>query len=141
MKNKKYLVTNNGEGSICVSGRTRIDIPGLCKDMPLELPEVTAKATVARLKQRYPLLVFKETDSEAEKAAKTGESSGSQTNKTGEASGAIPNNKMASTDSEADADASKSNAQDADDKAAGPETGTNTGTQGTAAANTKGKKG
>lgn len=62
MNTKNFLVTNNGEGSICVSGRTRIDIPGLCKDLLLELPEVTAKTTVARLKQRYPLLTFKEMD-------------------------------------------------------------------------------
>lgn len=73
MKNKKYLVTNNGEGSICVSGRTRIDIPGLCKDVPLELPEVTAKATIARLKQRYPLLKIRDAQEEQGGTASTEE--------------------------------------------------------------------
>lgn len=57
---KKYLVTNNGEGSICVVGRNRIEIPGLCKDMQLDLPDKTARQTVSRLRQRYPLLKFTE---------------------------------------------------------------------------------
>ncbi len=61
MQTKTYLVTNNSEGSICVTGRTRIDIPGLCKDLPLTLPENTARQTISRLKQRYPLLKIRET--------------------------------------------------------------------------------
>ena len=60
MKTKKYLVTNNSEGSICVTGRTRIDIPGMCKDLVLTLPENTARQTISRLKQRYPLLKIRE---------------------------------------------------------------------------------
>lgn len=60
MQTKKYLVTNNSEGSICVTGRTRIDIPGMCKDLPLFLPENTARQTISRLKQRYPLLKIRE---------------------------------------------------------------------------------
>lgn len=56
MQKKTYLVTNNSEGSICVTGRTRIDIPGKCKDLLLSLPENTARQTISRLKQRYPLL-------------------------------------------------------------------------------------
>lgn len=60
MQTKKYLVTNNSEGSICVTGRTRIDIPGMCKDLPLSLPENTARQTISRLKQRYPLLKIRE---------------------------------------------------------------------------------
>lgn len=58
MQTRTYYVTNNSEGSICITGRTRIDIPGLCKDLPITLPDTTAKATVARLKQKYPLLKF-----------------------------------------------------------------------------------
>ncbi len=57
---KTYLVTNQSEGSICVTGRTRIDIPGLCKDLPLSLPDNTARKTILRLKQRYPLLKIRE---------------------------------------------------------------------------------
>lgn len=60
MQIKKYLVTNNSEGSICVTGRTRIDIPGMCKDLVLTLPENTARQTISRLKQRYPLLKIRE---------------------------------------------------------------------------------
>lgn len=60
MQTKKYLVTNNSEGSICITGRQRIDIPGLCKDLPLVLPENTARQTISRLKQRYPLLKIRE---------------------------------------------------------------------------------
>ena len=60
MQTKKYLVTNNSEGSICVTGRTRIDIPGMCKDLVLTLPENTARQTISRLKQRYPLLKIRE---------------------------------------------------------------------------------
>lgn len=60
MQTKTYLVTNNSEGSICVTGRTRIDIPGMCKDLPLSLPENTARQTISRLKQRYPLLKIRE---------------------------------------------------------------------------------
>ena len=60
MQTKTYLVTNNSEGSICVTGRTRIDIPGMCKDLVLTLPENTARQTISRLKQRYPLLKIRE---------------------------------------------------------------------------------
>ena len=60
MKRVKYLVTNQSEGSICVAGRTRIEIPGLCSDLPVFLPEDVAKRTVSRLKQRYPLLKIRE---------------------------------------------------------------------------------
>ena len=60
MQTKKYLVTNNSEGSICVTGRTRIDIPGMCKDLVLTVPENTARQTISRLKQRYPLLKIRE---------------------------------------------------------------------------------
>lgn len=67
---KTYLVTNNSEGSICVTGRTRIDIPGLCKDLPLVLPENTARQTISRLKQRYPLLKIREAQENQPTAAK-----------------------------------------------------------------------
>lgn len=60
MNTKKYLVTNMSEGSICVAGRKRIDIPGKCQDLPLVLPANTAKQTISRLKQRYPLLKIRE---------------------------------------------------------------------------------
>lgn len=60
MKNRKFLVTNMSEGSICVTGRTRIDIPGMCRDLPLSLPENTASQTISRLKRRYPLLKIRE---------------------------------------------------------------------------------
>lgn len=60
MQTRKYLITNNSEGSICVTGRTRIDIPGMCRDLPLCLPENTARQTISRLKQRYPLLKIRE---------------------------------------------------------------------------------
>ena len=60
MQTKKYLITNNSEGSICVTGRTRIDIPGKCKDLVLTLPENTACHTISRLKQGYPLLKIRE---------------------------------------------------------------------------------
>ena len=69
METRKFLVTNSGEGSICVTGRNRIDIPGLCVDAPIELPENTARQTVARLKQRYPLLKITEVKGGAEKGA------------------------------------------------------------------------
>lgn len=62
MQTKKYFVTNNSEGSICITGRQRIDIPGLCKDLPLVLPENTARQTISRLKQRYPLLKIRSAD-------------------------------------------------------------------------------
>ena len=60
MKKIKYLVTNGGEGSICIAGRQRLEIPGKCVDLEIYLPDITAKATISRLKQRYPLLSFKE---------------------------------------------------------------------------------
>lgn len=60
MQTRKYLITNNSEGSICVTGRMRIDIPGMCRDLPLSLPENTARQTISRLKQRYPLLKIRE---------------------------------------------------------------------------------
>ena len=58
MNMKKYLVSNNG-GAVCVLGRVRIDIPAHVQDMPLSLPDVTASETVARLKQKFPLLTFR----------------------------------------------------------------------------------
>lgn len=73
MQTKTYLVTNNGEGSICVTGRTRIDIPARCRDMKLALPEATARQTVSRLKQRYPLLKIVEVkDAQTPPAASAG---------------------------------------------------------------------
>lgn len=60
MKTKRFFITNNSEGSICVTGRQRIDIPGKCRDLPLVLPEASARQTVSRLKQRYPLLKIRE---------------------------------------------------------------------------------
>lgn len=69
MKTKKYLVTNGGEGSICISGRQRLEIPGKCVNLEISLPDLTAKTTISRLKQRYPLLQFKEVEGEPEVAA------------------------------------------------------------------------
>lgn len=53
---KVYTVTNNGAGTITLMGLRRVEIPGNVQNMELKLPADTAKATVARLKQRYPLL-------------------------------------------------------------------------------------
>lgn len=60
MKRKTFFVTNSGEGSITITGRHSVHIPGLCVDSPVSLPENTAAQTIARLKQRYPLLKFRE---------------------------------------------------------------------------------
>lgn len=65
MNTIKYLVTNNSEGSICVAGRQRLEIPGKCVDLEISLPDTTAKATVTRLKQRYPLLSFRKVEDAA----------------------------------------------------------------------------
>lgn len=56
MQMKYFKVTNNADGTICLAGRTRVEIPGHCKDLTIKLPDSTARATIARLKQRYPLL-------------------------------------------------------------------------------------
>lgn len=66
MKKIKYLVTNGGEGSICIAGRQRLEIPGKCVELEIALPDITAKTTISRLKQRYPLLSFKEVQENAE---------------------------------------------------------------------------
>lgn len=59
MNVKKYTVTNKSEGSVTLLGRRRLEIPGNCVDLPVEFPEDKAADIVAKLKQRYPLLVFK----------------------------------------------------------------------------------
>ena len=57
---KIYFFTNMSESSICITGRTSFEIPGKCEDLRIVLPDHSAKQTVARLKQRYPLLRIKE---------------------------------------------------------------------------------
>lgn len=65
---KKYLVTNLGEGTVTLMGVRRVEIPGGCVDMEMSLPEESAKATVSRLKQRYPLLKISDANTKPEKA-------------------------------------------------------------------------
>lgn len=60
MQTKKYLVTNPREGGIAILGRIRIDIPGLCTNYTLALPETTAVDTIRRIKRQHPELLFKE---------------------------------------------------------------------------------
>lgn len=60
MQTKKYLVTNPREGGIAILGRIRIDIPGLCTNYTLTLPETTAVDTIRRIKRQHPELSFKE---------------------------------------------------------------------------------
>lgn len=76
MNKIKYLVTNGGEGSICIAGRQRLEIPGKCVDLEIALPDITAKTTISRLKQRYPLLSFKEAEVDAPEADKKEEGQG-----------------------------------------------------------------
>ena len=59
MKMQKFTVTNNSSISICLMGRQRVSIPGGCKDLVIVLPDASAKATVARLKKKYPALKIK----------------------------------------------------------------------------------
>lgn len=96
MQTRTYYVTNNSEGSICITGRTRIDIPGLCKDLPIVLPDTTAKATVARLKQKYPLLKFSDKapakQPEPEKQLEPGKQPEKQPEKNGDAAQETGNN-------------------------------------------------
>ena len=59
MKTQKFTVTNNSGTSICLMGRQRVSIPGGCKDLVILLPDTSAKATVARLRKKYPALKIK----------------------------------------------------------------------------------
>ena len=59
MKTQKFTVTNNSGTSICLMGRQRVSIPGGCKDLVILLPDASAKATVARLRKKYPALKIK----------------------------------------------------------------------------------
>lgn len=56
MQKKTFLVTNGSDGAISLVGRTRITIPGNCKDHPISLSAEKAQAIVSRLKRTYPLL-------------------------------------------------------------------------------------
>ena len=56
MEKKTFLVTNRGTGSITLVGRSRINIPGECRDFPVSLSAEKAQAIVSRLKRTYPLL-------------------------------------------------------------------------------------
>lgn len=68
MNMKVYTVTNNGAGTVTLMGLRRVEIPGNVQNMQLSLPADTAKATVSRLKQRYPLLKIVEGTPKAEQA-------------------------------------------------------------------------
>ncbi|MBO5491496.1 MAG: hypothetical protein J5960_08775 [Desulfovibrio sp.] len=107
MQMKNYKVTNNGEGSICLAGRVRIDIPGMCKDVLISLPDDTAKATVSRLKQRYPLLKIVEVADGSAEARQPQASTASDADKASDApktDGAAPAQAAKEGDSPAQAD-------------------------------------
>ena len=77
MNTKTYLVTNRGEGSISLVGRSRIRIPGDCVDCPIILSAEKAQATNSRLKRTYPLLKIVEKAAPGEQASPTQESKNS----------------------------------------------------------------
>jgi len=56
MVKKKFLVTNGSDGSISLVGRTRIDIPGNCKNHIISLAPEKSQAIISRLKRTYPRL-------------------------------------------------------------------------------------
>lgn len=56
MRKKTFLVTNGSDGAISLVGRTRITIPGNCKNHPVSLSAEKAQAIVSRLKRTCPLL-------------------------------------------------------------------------------------
>ncbi len=99
MKTKTYLVTNRGEGSISLVGRSRIRIPGNCVEHPIVLSAEKAQATISRLKRTYPLLKIVEkveavetTAPEAKEAAPK-----EQTSPTPESKDSAPQSAAAST--------------------------------------------
>ena len=56
MRKKTFLVTNGSDGSISLVGRTRIRIPGNCKEHRISLSAEKARDIISRLKRTYPLL-------------------------------------------------------------------------------------
>ncbi|MBQ7609118.1 MAG: hypothetical protein IJU76_14305 [Desulfovibrionaceae bacterium] len=56
MQTKKYTVTNLTDHYIRILGIRSIEIPKQCSDFVLELPDNSAKKTIARLKGSYPFL-------------------------------------------------------------------------------------
>lgn len=56
MQKKTFLVTNGSDGAISLVGRTRITIPGNCKEHPIILSADNARGIISRLKRTYPLL-------------------------------------------------------------------------------------
>ena len=72
MSDKNFLVTNRSEGTLCITGRMPITIPGLCKDFLVTLPEETALKTVSRLSRTYRCLDIRPaTETESKKAAES----------------------------------------------------------------------
>lgn len=59
MELKQYKVINGSAGSICLVGQRRVEIPGNAETV-ISLPVDTARATISRLKNRYPLLKISE---------------------------------------------------------------------------------
>lgn len=56
---KQYLVSNPSSAPICIVGRRRLEIPAQCVNAPCVFSgDEEAKATIAKLKRRYPLLKF-----------------------------------------------------------------------------------
>ena len=93
MNKKTFFVTNHGEGSITVTGRYGVHIPGLCNDLPLSFPECAARQIISRLKQRYPLLKFSEAPAEPQTATaikEQGKASGGEFGKAASQSEASP---------------------------------------------------
>lgn len=60
MQTKKFSVTNLTDSYIKIMGIRTITIPAQCVDHVLELPDNSAKKTVAKLRGQYPFLQFSE---------------------------------------------------------------------------------
>lgn len=77
MKMQKYNVTNNTSTPIALVGRVRVSIPAHCTELTISLPAISAKATVARLKKKYPALKIElADDSEEDEGAKANQEAG-----------------------------------------------------------------
>ena len=117
MQKKTFLVTNRSEGSITLVGRSRIEIPGNCKEFPVSLSAERAQAIVSRLK-RYPLLKISEVPAQP---IASGEEKKSAAAQAGQGQN-VPTQDKAATPEQGEGEQERQ-AQAQQDKAATPEQG------------------
>ena len=118
MQKKTFLVTNRGEGSITLVGRSRIEIPGNCKEFPVSLSAERAQAIVSRLKHSYPLLKISEVPA---RPIASGEEKKSAAAQAGQGQN-VPTQDKAATPEQGEGEQERQ-AQAQQDKAATPEQG------------------